>query len=385
MKRSLAVRAAALAALTLAFAGCASKRSASAAGPLFTAAPSVAYGTFAEQSRADLQPDAPLVKLSFVGDTLFGMTDTNRVYALTKTLDLRYIRQIATPGEQLRTPLALGKEIVFPTTTHLKFYNDAGDPTRTIELPYPITSEVHLDPRGLLIAGTAAKTGGRVTLIDPQNAKMPVREDTLIGTVLSAPVGLQGVVYAANDQGKVFAVGPENRSLWPLATAGFQTNRAVSADLVIDDFALYVASTDSVLYALDRTTGRIKWRYMAEIPLSVAPFVTKDRVFLVVPERGVVGLSKTEGGPYRQPLWTVANATQVLGADDKFMYAVIGNDQIAAVDLVDGSTRFTVTGKFDLFTAGPDQRLYAATRDGKVVSFARAAYIGDEDSVAASR
>ena len=385
MTRRLARTAAVLAAVVFAV-GCASShRPTAGGGPLFTATPSVAYGTFVKQEQADLRPSAPLVALDFVGDTLLGRTDTNRVYALTKTLDLRYVQQVADPGEAVRTPVAVGKETCFPTVTHLRFYNDNGDVTKTIELPYPMTSNVQLDPRGLLLAGTAANTGGRVTMIDPQNRKKPVSEDTLVGTVLSGPVAFQGVVYVANEAGKVFAVGAENRSLWPLADRGFKTNRAVTADLAVDEYALYVASTDSVLYVLDRTTGRIKWRYMAQTPLRVEPLVTKDRVFLVVPGRGVVALNKTDGQPYRVPLWTTPGVTRTLGVDDKYLYAVVGKNELVAIDLATGDVRFDVSGPFDLFAAGPDHRLYAATRGGAVVSFARAAYSGDEATIAVAR
>jgi hypothetical protein len=376
-----------LAGLLVAAGGCAAKKPVARSGPGYAASGSVAYGTFVKRGEAQLKPPSPLASLDFVGDTLLGKTDRNAVYSLSGGLDIRYIQQVAEPGILVRKPLPYAKQVIFPLPTELKFLDERGDTKQTVHLPYPITTNVNNDPRGFLLAGTAANTGGRVTVIDPKNAKKPIREDTLIGPVLSAPVGFQGVVYVATDRGQVFAIGDERRASWPLPDGAFKTDRSVTADLVIDDYAVYVAATDSKLYALDRTSGRIKWRYMAETGLVDAPFVTGDRVYQVVPNLGVVALSKTlpeiQEKPYREPLWTAKGVTRVLGTDDKFLYAVVGRNTVAAIDLATGETRFDLKGDFEFFAIGADKTIYTADKAGRVLSFARAAYTGEGDVAAA--
>lgn len=388
IRRPVALAAMTLAGLLVAAGGCAQKKAAPRSGPGYAASGSVAYGTFVKRGEAQLKPPSPIASLDFVGDTLLAKTDRNAVYSLSGGLDIRYIQQVAEAGILVRKPVPYAKQVIFPLPTELKFLDERGDTKQSVRLPYPLTTNVNTDPRGFLLAGTAANTGGRVTVIDPKNQKKPVREDTLIGPVLSAPVGFQGVVYAANDRGQVFAIGDERRATWPLPDGAFRTDRSVTADLVIDDYAVYVAATDSKLYALDRTSGRIKWRYMAQTGLAAAPFVTGDRVYQVVPDLGVVALPKTlpenQEKPYREPLWTAKGATRVLGTDDKFLYVVVGGKSVAALDLATGEARFDLKGDFDFFAIGADKTIYTADKGGRVLSFARAPYSG-EDRMAAAR
>ena len=250
-----------------------------------------------------------------------------------------------------------------------------GEPLRTIELNNPLTSDVTVDQRGLLLAGVAAKTGGRVAVIDPTKSVRAAIQETLIGNVRSAPVGLQGIVFAANDVGEVYAIGNENYSAWPPDATPFKTGRPIEANLVIDDYALYVASTDFKLYALDRGTGKIKWRYVAEIALRQAPLVTKDRVYQVVPGRGLVSIDKINGKLYREPLWTTPGVTKVVTADDKYVYGVQGNKRLVAISIADGEIRFSATGAFDFVAAG-DGAIFAASADGRIAKLKRGPYVG---------
>jgi outer membrane protein assembly factor BamB len=41
----------------------------------------------------------------------------------------------------------------------------------------------------------------------------------------------------------------------------FVTSGRIVGDVKVDDSGVYVASTDSKLYALDRGTGKILWKY----------------------------------------------------------------------------------------------------------------------------
>lgn len=364
--------------LALAAAGCASGTKAPAsAEPSFTVNGNVRYGTFARDSLANLDPSSPLSQLHVAGERILGYTKNNSVYSLTPGLEIRYIQKLAADDVTLRKPVAYGEEIIYPSTSSMKVLNDSGETVRTIPLPNPLTSNVRLDQRGLLLAGTVAPTGGRVSVIDPKLTVRPVVGDTLIGSVFAAPAGFQGVVYAATDEGNVFAVAADNRTAWPLTNLSFSTNRSVKADLVIDDYALYVASSDTVLYALDRTSGHIKWRYMGEVPLTKSPLVTADRVYQVVDGRGLAAIDKIEGKLYREPLWLAPDVTQVLSVEGDYVYAVQGNNRLVALGASDGQVKFDMTGEFTIFTAGPGGRIYAGNERGVVASFVRRPYTGE--------
>ncbi len=336
----------------------------------------VKYGTFARENIAKLDPPTPITELYVAGDSVFGYTKDNTVYSLSGALEVRYIQRLAKDDVTLRRPIAYGEDTIFPTTLAIKVVDKGGNILRTLRLPNPLTSDVRLDQRGLLLAGTAAPTGGRVSVIDPQLTVRPVVGDTLIGSVYSAPVGFQGIIYAAADDGNVYAIGPDNRNAWPLSDMRFATNRAVKADLVIDEYGLFVASSDTKLYALDRATGRIKWRFMAEVPLVQTPMVTSDRVYQVVDGKGLVAIDKINGKLYRDALWTAEGVTQVLATDDNFVYGVEGGNKLVALGKDDGKVKFDLTGDFTMFAADASGRIFAATPSGTIASFVRRPYTG---------
>jgi outer membrane protein assembly factor BamB len=145
----------------------------------------------------------------------------------------------------------------------------------------------------------------------------------------------------------------------------------VRADLVADEFGVYVASTDTTLYVLDRTNGKIRWRYMAQQPLEASPFVTADRVYLIVPEFGLVALDKLQGKLFREPLWTSPGVKQILSADNRRVYVLTESGQALALDKLTGQIRYQADmNEYDLFTTNRrDATVYAATKAGKLVAF----------------
>lgn len=338
---------------------------------------SAVYGTFVEQAQARLDPKQPLANLVSTGDGVYAYTADNQVYGLSPGLEIRFLRQVVGKYEALRPAIQLGEEVIFPSSIGLVVLNKAGEPVRTLSLEHPLTSDVQVDQRGLLLAGTAAPTGGRLAIIDPKNTEEPNQQDTLLGNIESTPTAFQGIVFAATDTGRVFAVASENRTAWDLENMSFNTRRPIKADLVADEFGVFVASTDGTLYALNRTDGRIRWRYMAEVSLDQTPYVTRDRVFQVVPGVGLVALDKVEGKLYREPLWTAPGVTQVVSVDDRFVYGLRANNALVALGINDGKEKFSATGRFDFVSAGPDNTIFAATKDGAVVSLKRGAYTGD--------
>jgi PQQ-like domain len=357
-------------------AGCATKRMLSTS-VVTSSDGSAVYGAFVEQAQARLNPDAPLTNLVAAGDAVYAYTAENQVYALSQGLEIRFLRQVVGKYEALRPAVQVGEEVIFPSSVGLVVLAKNGEPIRTLSLDHPLTSNVQVDQRGLLLAGTAAPTGGRLAVIDPRDPAEPNQQDTLLGNIESAPAAFQGIIFAGTDAGRVFAVASENRTAWGLEELSFNTRRPIKADLVVDEFGVFVASTDGTLYALNRADGRIRWRYMAEAPLMQTPLVTRDRVFQIVPGQGLVAIDKLDGKLYREPLWTAQGVTRLVSVDDRYVYAVRDNDTLIALGLNDGKEKFSATGRFDFVAAGPDNTIFAATRDGAVVSLKRGAYTGD--------
>ncbi len=90
------------------------------------------------------------------------------------------------------------------------------------------------------------------------------------GRVRSSPAVADGVVYFGSMDGKVYAVdAATGRAVWTFETegvsidqkaAGFDRRSIVSSPSVSGDL-LFVGSRDAHLYAVDRKTGRLRWRF----------------------------------------------------------------------------------------------------------------------------
>jgi outer membrane protein assembly factor BamB len=164
----------------------------------------------------------------------------------------------------------------------------------------------------------------------------------------------------------------------------FKTGSAIVADLAVDEQTLYVASTDTKLYALNRNNGRIQWTYHGGAPLRTSPAVTTDMVYQYVRGRGVVAIDKRAGKFNREPLWVAGDATQFLAQDETNAYVRRRDNAIVARDKKTGEVKFTSQRRdLDVFgtnTMSNDGVVYASTREGRVIAvrpILRAGVIGE--------
>jgi outer membrane protein assembly factor BamB len=359
---------ASVAALALA-GGCANSSNTTAGSKIEIVEPGLAG--FVRQSFVELKPETPITGIYPRGDLIIATTATNKAYFLSPTLDLKNIRQIIRENLAIRPPVRFGDKIIFPSGASLQVYGLDGNFLHERRLAYPLSSDVRVDQRGLLVAGVATETGGRMAVIDPEREYLAIKQSVLVGPVLGAPATFQGIVFIADQEGDVVAVGEENRAVWALERGEFRADRGILADIVVDDFAVYAASTDTKLYAIDRNTGKIRWRFMAEEPLVATPFVTRDRVYQILPKAGLVAINKVEGDSYRKPLWSLPGATRVLGATAQYVFVTDGSNTVIAVDLATGKPRFSIPGQYDVFAVHPvDQdTIYVGKSTGEIASF----------------
>ncbi len=67
--------------------------------------------------------------------------------------------------------------------------------------------------------------------------------------------------------------------------------------------AVYLASQDQTLYALDRNTGVDRWKFRETAPLNESPVVMGVQVFLPLGKRGLVAIDAAEG----HELWRISD------------------------------------------------------------------------------
>ncbi|MEL7238477.1 MAG: PQQ-binding-like beta-propeller repeat protein, partial [Planctomycetota bacterium] len=182
------------------------------------------------------------------------------------------------------------------------------------------------------------------------------------------PVVFQRSIYAADADGKVYGITENLDQLWD--NKFFKTERDITADISVDDFGVYIAGQDGVLYVLDRQRGKLKWRYFAEVALFKRPIATDRLVFQSTGSK-VVALSKTEGASIsREPLWIAEGATDFLSHDRQRVYLLHETGHIVAHDKGTGEELFrSERNDFVAFARNENgARIYAATSDGLVMA-----------------
>lgn len=309
--------------------------------------------------------------IDLCGDLAIIRTKKNAAYAISADGGtVRWAAQILAPDRLLGAPVRVGDKIVFPTSGELIVYNVNGRREKDIDLDRAIRSPIVTDS-GYVYLGFDYGTQGRLGRVSIDEPYVPVRWELMNrGAVSAAPAVYQNVIYSGSEDGNVYAVTEERVPIWPLPGNVFSTGGPIMADLKADDYAVYVASGDSKLYAIDRISGKIKWQHFAGVGLQFSPVISEDSVYQFVPGKGVVALDKTTGAYNREPRWTNDMAVAAVAADADYAYLLGADKSIFAVDKMTGAAAFR-SGRSDLTVVAESRTagglLVAATRDGRII------------------
>jgi outer membrane protein assembly factor BamB len=303
------------------------------------------------------------------GDVVLVYTRSNHVTALAASGgQILWGADVAGRGDTIGPPLVMKDQIIFPTSTSLTIFK-GGKKDRVIDIGHPIRS-APAGENNIVYVGLDYASGGRIAKLDiTKRYNQTIWELMASGGMSSAPVLFQQVVYTASENGYVYAVSEDRLPVWPLPGSAFKTDGRVLADIKVDEFGVYAASTDSKLYCLDRASGKIKWQYFGGAPLRTAPVVIADTVYQTVPGVGVAAIDKTAGDYDRKPRWLVRGTTQFLSEDATNAYLRTNDNLIVAVNKKTGEQKFKSKRQdLRLFATSekPDGIVYAATINGDV-------------------
>lgn len=330
-------------------------------------------GAFASDWRAEppLGSDDAVKSLHLLNDALYLYTQDNRVVSIgVSGGQLNWISQVADPVDVLRAPVAVKDQVVFPTTSTFQFYNKAGQRLRSMDVGHALRSAAAVAGEYVYV-GLDYSRGGRLAKIDTTRDFSATRWELMTSAGISAaPVFFGETVYAAGEDGSVYAVNEDRAPVWTLPDFVFRTDGRILADLKVDDYGVYVASTDSKLYCLDRLTGKIRWQFFAGIALLDSPVVTSDSVYQYVPTQGLVAIEKGTGEFIRKPRWAAKDAKQFLAADEKYVYVALNDRRIGALEKATGELKFA-SDRTDLTVFAPNTKsgiVYGATPTGLVLA-----------------
>jgi len=354
--------------------------------------------SFRREWAADLKLEKDQIERMFViEDLVFAFTKGNVAYALNKgSGTIRFFDKITTSSIRPHPPVVLKDRIVFATNSTLEIYRRDGQGK---ERSFATHSSLRTNAVGWaggsrLFFGVDTPGAGRMVAVEtlPGQYK-PVREvwelmSTKGAAINSAPAAWGGAVYVAYDDGEVYAVNGETRAtIWSTSTGTtFKTYGPVQADLRADEYGVYVPSTDTKFYCLEKGSGRVKWQYFAGSSLRDSPEVTATTVYLPVNNVGMVALDKTQGQYNREPKWVVRDMVKFISEDEKFAYFQRSDNVIVAVDRATGEQRFTSKRRdlvaFATNARDKDGMIYASTREGIIVAIRPVLKPGDVGEMA---
>jgi outer membrane protein assembly factor BamB len=321
------------------------------------------------------------------GDQIYAYTRLNKAYALSAAGgQILWGGTVAGPRETLRPPVRMKDMTIFPTSSTLEIWKE-GKKQRSLDVQHSMRSGLCPQPDTTFVyVGLDYPQGGRIAKIDTNREYNVTRWELMTsGGVSATPVYHHQSIYAGGEDGAVYALNENREPIWSTPGNVFQTGGPIVGDLKADDTGVYVASGDSKLYALELSTGKIKWQYFGGSALTVGPVLTGDTVYQAVPRNGVAALDKATGAFDRAPRWFVPGTLQFLAEDatSGSVYLRRIDNSIVGVDKKSGEPRYESRRKdFVQFATNTlDGTVYAAAKDGTVLairSVPRAGTVGEQ-------
>lgn len=310
--------------------------------------------------------------LHLTDDYLFAYTSQDRVFGFDRASGSQAFTMQVNNGN-LHEPLVTKDQIVIPTESTLEVFSRRGKLVRSVKLGYSTRTGAVL-AAGRVAVGVDTASRGRMLFVDTTIQYPTIKPILTMGGLNGRPATRGGLVYVGSEDGKVYAISESLTGAWALPGGAFQTDGRIVGDLAADAGAtgnVYVASTDSKLYALVAQTGQIRWQFYAGSPLDQGPFVTGDSVYQYVPGTGVVAIDKAAtGGNVRAGKWTVPDASKVLAEDAQFAYLLGTGNRIYAIDRKTGRLRFqSERNDFRAFAQNAkDGTVFASTPGGELIA-----------------
>jgi eukaryotic-like serine/threonine-protein kinase len=193
---------------------------------------------------------------------------------------------------------------------------------------------------------------------------------------LSSPAVVNGVVYFGSGDGNVYALDATSGSLkWK-----FQTGDVVHASPTVADGTVFIGSWDSYFYALDATTGKEKWRFKTgedpeihnQVGIQSSAAVVDGVVYFGCRDSNLYALDTATGAKK----WAFNNkGSWVIGSPavrgGKVYFATSDTSTLYEVDAKSGTPVFSLSfHRWPLFSspALAGNILYVGSHEGKVMA-----------------
>jgi len=208
--------------------------------------------------------------------------------------------------------------------------------------------------------------------VEPAAETMPDPFDSY----LSSPAVWDGTVYFGSGDGNVYAVDATSGALrWK-----FHTGDVVHASPALSGGTLYIGSWDSYFYALDAATGKEKWRFKTgedpdihnQVGIQSSAAIADGVVYFGCRDSNLYAVDAQTG----QKRWAYSNRGSWVIASPavyggKVYFATSDTGRLAALDTRTGSLAFSLDFKHWPMFSSPaisGGRLYIGSHQGRLIA-----------------
>ncbi|GAA0596314.1 serine/threonine-protein kinase [Streptomyces crystallinus] len=248
-------------------------------------------------------------------------------------------------------------------------------PTSTFGPPVPVPPSPEQPPTravgrrrvlysavGALVAGGAAAAGWALSRGGgPSGAGSTRWRFATTGTVLSYPRIAGDLVYAASNDGTLYALGAADGSRrW-----AYTTGAAIGSAPAVLGGAVYLGSDDRVLYSFDARSGAVRWRYTTQ-GIVHTPVVTGGVVYVGSADHRLYAVDAASGE--RRWAFTAGNDTHSPAVSGESVYVGSSDTRLYAVEAATGARRwsFTTRGAVSGIPAVANGLVHFASTDGSL-------------------
>lgn len=299
-----------------------------------------------------------------VDDVLYATTNDGWVYAIhAYTGAVRWLRQVTTGGYRIMAPAHIGERVVFVTPAAvLQLDRFTGRALQEFSLEFPAGSAPVCDDHQVYIGGL----NQRLYAFNPQHAFENWKAG-VFAPITSRPQIMGDRLFMASEDGQVFALTALTRQLRRMG----RVFGSVTADLVVREEGVYVASRDQSLYLLDLEYLEERWRARLSAPLFEPPVVIGDTAYQHNRVDGVAAVSTEVVGVEQRVRWTLPRKRQALTAVGADVLLLTSDGALLVVRQGTGHVRAEIAAhglaiaipapaESAVFLAGADGRLFCA-------------------------
>ncbi|HMQ16326.1 MAG TPA: PQQ-binding-like beta-propeller repeat protein [Phycisphaerae bacterium] len=297
-----------------------------------------------------------------VDDVLYAATNDGWVYAIhAYTGAVRWLRQVTTGGYRILAPAHIGERVIFVTPAAVQQLDRfTGRALQEFSLEFPAGSAPVCDDHQVYIGGL----NQRLYAFSPEYAFENWKAG-VFAPITSRPQIMGDRLFMASEDGRVFALTALTRQLRRMG----RVFGSVTADLVVREEGVYVASRDQSLYLLDLEYLEERWRARLSAPLFEPPVVIGDTAYQHNRVDGVAAVNTAVVDVHQRVRWTLPRGRQALTAVGADVLLLSSDGAVLVVRESTGSIRAEIAadGLNIAIPAPAENAVFLAGADGRLV------------------